>query len=88
MNAGHVICILSVNNYTMFSLFVFLFPVLASGVPAGGPRPHAGRVLRPDPPSVPQSALEEAPLPHSLLSGRVRPLTHNALGLDQWRLLL
>lgn len=62
--------------------------VLAAGVPSDGPGHDPGRLLRSDPPSLPQQAVEAAALAHLLLGGRVRPHPHRPLDLHHWGLLL
>lgn len=65
-----------------------LVTVLAAGVPGDGSGHDPGRVLRSDPPSVPEQAVEAAALAHLLLGGRVRPRPHRPLDLHHGGLLL
>lgn len=62
--------------------------VLAAGVPADGPGHDPGRLLRSDPPTLPQQAVEAAALPYLLLRGRIRPHPHHPLDLPHRGLLL
>lgn len=76
----------------MVCSLTLIFPpvsaVLAAGVPGDGLGHDPGRLLRSDPPSLPQQAVEAAALAHLLLGGRVRPHPHRPLDLHHWRLLL
>lgn len=62
--------------------------VLAPGVPADGAGHDPGRVLRSDPPTLPQQAVEAAALAGLLLPGGLRPGAHRPLGLCHRGLLL
>lgn len=62
--------------------------VLAAGVPGHGPGHDPGRLLRSDPPTLPQQAVEAAAPAHLLLCGRIRPHPHHPLDLHHRRLLL
>lgn len=62
--------------------------VLAAGVPGDGPGHDPGRVLRSDPPTLPEQAVEAAALGHLLLRGGIRPGAHRPLDLPHRRLLL
>lgn len=70
------------------SSVVFVSSVLASGVPADGPGDDPDRLLRSDPPSLPQQAVEAAALAHLLLGGRIRARPHRPLDLHHGRLLI
>lgn len=62
--------------------------VLAAGVPGDGPGHDPGRVLRSDPPTLPEQAVEAAALAHLLLRGGIRPGAHRPLDLPHRGLLL
>lgn len=62
--------------------------VLAAGIPGDSPGYDPGRLLRSDPPTLPQQAVEAAALAHLLLGGRVRPHPHHPLDLHHRGLLL
>lgn len=63
-------------------------PVLAAGVPGGGAGHDPGRLLRSDPPSLPQQAVAAAALAALLRGGGLRPGPHSPLGLHHRGLLL
>lgn len=62
--------------------------VLAAGVPGDGAGHDPGRVLRSDPPTLPEQAVEAAALAHLLLRGGIRPGAHRPLDLPHRGLLL
>lgn len=65
-----------------------LTAVLAAGVLGDGSGNDPGCVLRPNPSSVPEQAVEAAALAHLLLGGGVRPHPHRPLDLHHGGVLL
>lgn len=61
--------------------------VLEAGVPGDCPGHDPGHLLRSDPPTLPQQAVEAAALAHLLLGGRIRPHPHHPLDLHYRGLL-